>query len=112
MVPDPSWRYVPTCGCCCVALGEGFFAESARYNSEQLANQVDGNGDSQSVSVPIPDGWEARAIVSQLIAAGMCSYTDIATNKITMRDLFRMMHLRDWNNYAQDYAYNVKKMEQ
>ena len=58
--------------------------------------------------MPIPKGWEVRAIVSRLIREG---YTDFySLQRGTIKDIFDMMLLLEWNNYAQAYAENTAKL--
>lgn len=46
------------------------------------------------------------------MAAGACTYTELTGGRLTMRDVFEMLMIVDWNNYAQARAYALAKAEQ
>lgn len=50
-------------------------------------------------SIPIPEGWQGRALAARLVSAGMCSYMDLISGRVTVRDFFEMLRVVDWRDY-------------
>lgn len=49
--------------------------------------------------------------MGRVIESGACSYTDLLSGKVSIRDFFEILRILDWNNYAQAVVQNRENME-
>lgn len=75
-----------------------------------MAEGGTGSGES-GINISIPPGWEAKAMLADLIESGYCSYTDLVTDKLTIKDIFIMASMRDWIKYRDSKAYTLAKLQ-
>ena len=54
------------------------------------------------MTIPVPDGWEMKALFNRLIREGYADYN--ALKSCSMRDIYNMLHMLEWNDHAQAYA--------
>ena len=83
-----------------------YFSESANYNARRLSNVVE-SGNSVGISIPVPEGWEVRSLAARLVKEGYTSYFELKQGSI--KDVFEMLLLLEWNDYAQAYAEQLAK---
>lgn len=55
----------------------------------------------------MPAGWEMKALINRLIREGYADYFALKTSSI--RDIFNMLLLLEWNDHAQAYAIALEK---
>jgi len=78
-----------------VGAGEGFFTANADYTRRRDLLEFDAE---KFVNVDIPDGWQMTAMISRIVTSGACSYPEL--RKLTVGDVFRMLEMLDWKDYA------------
>lgn len=84
------------------------FSESARFNRERIGKQVDVPASENIVHIPIPEGWEVRAVVNRLVKEQYCTYAEL--KQMSMKDMFDMMLLLDWQDYVTAYGETLRKV--
>jgi hypothetical protein len=86
--------------------GGRFFFARADY-----ARKAVGLKRPKGVEVDAAKGLEATAFFARICQVGLCSYTDVASGRVTIQECFEMSLMVDWRNHVQAVAEENAKRE-